>query len=476
MNRRVTMESSKSQENKRIKKSAETEQSLPVPIKTGIDVSQFSEMPMSELVDVLALTIKHDDENKLITFLCMLSAYTDTSQLNVSFNAPSSSGKTYITGEIAKLFPQEDKIELSGASPTSFFHGEGKIDKERNAKLVSLERKILIFYEQPNPALQEKLRPVLSHDARELNFRITDKDKKGAHRAVKVIIRGYPATVFCSAGLKLDEQEATRALLLSPQITEDKIKTGVHLQAMRGADEIEFDKWIEAQPERIALKKRIIAIREQAVMDIKIPSPEQIEARFKKMFGKLKPRHMRDIAHLIKLIKAVALLNVWHRSNDEGIITANIDDVDNAFKLWGTVIESQDMNVPPVVMAFYKQYVLPAFYKKQENSEYSMDMQDGRIGLSNRELTSYYLDKEERALNDENLRKQILPQLENSGMISIEQPSWGDKRSKHIFPKYFPDAEKLPKAENYVGEGSGVFDDLDQETMEMFFGSSSKDK
>lgn len=441
---------------------------------TPIDVSQFNEMSMAELAEVLALTVKHDDENKLITFLCMLSAYTDTSQINVSFNAPSSSGKTYITSEIAKLFPGEDKIELSGASPTSFFHGEGKIDKARNAKIVSLERKILLFYEQPNPALQEKLRPVLSHDARELNFRITDKDKKGAHRAVKVIIRGYPATVFCSAGLKLDEQEATRALLLSPQITDDKIKTGVHLQAMRGADEIRFDELIESQPERIALKNRIIAIRSEAIMDIKIPSPEQIEERFKKMFGKLKPRHMRDIAHLIKLIKAVALLNVWHRRDNKGIITANIDDVDSAFKLWSTVIESQDMNVPPVVMSFYKQYILPAFYKKKEDSEYSMDMQDGRIGLSNRELTSYYLDKEERALNEENLRKQILPQLENSGMISIEQPSWGDKRSKHIFPKYFPDDKKRPKSENYVGDGGGVFDELDQETIDFFFGSSTK--
>jgi hypothetical protein len=182
-----------------------------------IDSSQFQELKMDALTDILGLTIKHDDDNKLITFLCMLSAYTDSSQINISFNAPSSSGKTYITSEIAKLFPAEDKIELSGASPTSFYHRKGVLDKERNAKIVSLERKILIFYEQPNPQLQEKLRAVLSHDARELNFLITDKDKKGAHRAAEIIIRGFPATIFCSAGLKLNEQEATRALMLSPQ-------------------------------------------------------------------------------------------------------------------------------------------------------------------------------------------------------------------------------------------------------------------
>lgn len=126
---------------------------------TGSAQSKLStptnEMTLDDLEAVLTHTIKYDRDNKLITFFCMLSAYTDSSQLNVSFNAPSSSGKTYMTTEIAKLFPDEDKIERSGASPTSFFYAEGKIDKARGVKIVSLERKILIFYEQPNPELQK---------------------------------------------------------------------------------------------------------------------------------------------------------------------------------------------------------------------------------------------------------------------------------------------------------------------------------
>ena len=75
------------------------------------EVTTFKGMSLGEVADVLSLTIKFDEENKLITFLCMLSAYTDKSQINVSFNAPSSSGKTYLTTEIAKLFPDEAQIE-----------------------------------------------------------------------------------------------------------------------------------------------------------------------------------------------------------------------------------------------------------------------------------------------------------------------------------------------------------------------------
>lgn len=434
-----------------------------------VEVVLPPETTLDKLAETLSLTIMFDQYNKLITFLCMLSAYTDSSQLNVSFNAPSSSGKTYITSEVAKLFPAEDKIELSGASPTSFFHGEGKFDKKRKAKIVSLERKIMLFYEQPNPLLQAKLRPVLSHDARELNFRITNKDKKGANRAELVIIRGYPATVFCSAGLQLDEQEATRAILLSPEVTEAKLKQGVHLQFKRGADEELFDEELEAKPERIALKERIIAIRDEKVNHIKITNPEAIEARFYKAFPKLKSRHMRDTGHLMKLIKAVALLNVWYRRDQEGTITANQNDIDQAFELWSKVIESQDMNVPPAVMGYYKSYVLPAFEEKRAKHEYTEDMDRGVIGISNQELAAYYLKTEKTTLNDELLRKQILPQMLNSGLIAIEQPARGDKRSRHIFPKYYPDGVNKSESENNIGKGGGD-DWLTDDIKKMFFG------
>lgn len=427
------------------------------------------EITLDELNDILSLTIRHDRDNKLITFLCVLSAYTNSSQLNVSFNAPSSSGKTYLTTELAKLFPDEDKIALSGASPTSFFHGEGKYDKKRKAKIVSLERKILLMYEQPNPLLQQKLRAVLSHDERELHFRITNKDKKGKNRAEHIIIRGFPATVFCSAGMQLDEQEATRAILLSPEVTEEKLKEGIHLQAKRGSNEVAFEEWLESQPGRVALKERIIAIRDLKIGDIVVDNPDAIEERFSKLFGKPKARHMRDMGHLIRLIKAIALLNIWHREQQDGLYFANQEDIDQGFKLWGTIIESQDLNVPPAVLNFYKKVILPAYYEKKNKNEYGYDMEHDLIGLNSHELAAYYLKTEHTALNDEHLRKQILPQLVNSGLIKLEQPARGDKRSKHIFPQWIPPSIKQLSEANNVGKHGGTAD-IDPEILKHFFG------
>ncbi len=64
-------------------------------------------MTAQDLLEILGLTIKKDEENKIVAFLCQLSAYTDNSQFNVSFNAPSSTGKSFIPTEIARLFPRK---------------------------------------------------------------------------------------------------------------------------------------------------------------------------------------------------------------------------------------------------------------------------------------------------------------------------------------------------------------------------------
>ncbi len=128
------------------------------------DISQLQPLSSQELIQTLGLTIKRDEENKLITFLCQLSDYTENSQLNISFNAPSSTGKSYIPTEISQLFPEDDVIEIGYCSPTAFFHDVGKFDKEKEGYVVDLSRKILIFLDQPHTLLLQHLRPMLSHD------------------------------------------------------------------------------------------------------------------------------------------------------------------------------------------------------------------------------------------------------------------------------------------------------------------------
>lgn len=422
----------------------ETTKAQVLEVLGSIDHQLYPEISMQQLLDVLGLTIKEDDVSKLITFYCMLSAYTRDSQINVSFNAPSASGKTYITTEIAKLFPDEDKIESSGASPTSFYYTEGEEDEEREAKVISFERKILLFYEQGNAALQTKLRPILSHDSWEINYRITNKNKSGGNRTELIILQGYPATVFCSAGLRLDEQEATRAILLSPEPSQAKLRAAIELQNKRGADDKAYNKWLESCPERVALKERIFAVREAYVEYIKLPDNDTIKQRFYDSFPKLKQRHTRDFTHLQQLIKVIALLNLWHRKQPDGSIVASQSDIDQAFELWEQLSQSQSLGIPPTAIHFYKTYILPAYYLEKE----SKPKASYAIGVSREQLSLYYLGIEKTTLPETYLRKQILPQLEASGLIIQQAPEFGDKRSKLIYPQWFP--------ENNIGQLGGT--------------------
>lgn len=421
-------------------------------------------MSLDELADTLSLTIKHDKENKIVTFLAMLSAYTDANQINISFNAPSSSGKTYMANEIAKLFPKEDKIELSGASPTSFFYMEGDDAEEGGDITVNLERKILIFYEMPNSQLQAKLRSVLSHDERELKYQITNKGKKGQNRAQQIILRGFPSSVFCSAALRIDEQEATRAILLSPEVTDDKLREGVHLQAMKHANKNEYLKMIESDTRRQSLMQRIIAIRDEYVDDILVPDSNAVENRFNNMLGAMKPRHMRDMGHVMDLIKAIALLNVWHRKQADGTIKAIQTDIDQAFELWEYFSRSLELGISPALLSFYEGFIVPAYYEmvvhveankdNKQNStalEYSA-LKRGELGISRADLIKYHISITGRTLNEDYLRKQIIPQLQAAGIIHEAKPSVGDQRSKHIFPILLDEDESIGSSSIPVDE------------------------
>lgn len=396
---------------------------------TELDAKPYPEMKLNELADILSLTIKEDYLCKTIAFLGMLSAYTYDSQLNISFNGPSSSGKTYITSEVAKLFPLEDKIEISGASPTALFYQQGEIDKDTGYRNLVLENKILIFYELPDQKVQERLRSLASHDNYEQIHYYTNKTKNGTNRTDKIRIVGFPAMFYCSTSLRINEQEQTRQLLLSPEQTQIKIAATINFQDKRGKDEEAFSEWLYSQSERKRLMERVLAIRNEKVKYIKLPDSDELINKFMK-FGHLKERHSRDFAHVQQLTKAIALLNIWHRKQEDGSYLASTDDVNTAIELWEQINESQQLGVPPTLLRFYQDHVL-ALYEGTKPFEIKH-----KHGFTSSVLSTYYLKVTGTPLNQDELRKQIIPQLEASGLIDYEAPQSGDRRSKWIYPKW----------------------------------------
>lgn len=414
---------------------------LLVPV-SSVNGSHFPQLTGADIQNILDITIKYDQENKLICFLVMLSAYSEDSQLNLLFNAPASTGKSYIPTEIASLFPQEDVIRLAVASPTAFFHS-GKFDKDREVYIVDLERKILIFLDQPHDLLLQRLRSFLSHDDRILTHKITDKTQKSGTRTKEIQLKGFASVVFCSAALKMDEQESTRCFLLSPETNQEKIRAGVTQKLKKEADPEMFSFQIEAGPGRRLLKARIRAIRDAHITEIRIPEYERelLERNILKG-GMLKPRAQRDAMRIVSLAKLFALLNLWYRGLDGSTIMVNTDDVNAALELWDKISESQELGLPPYLYQFFKEIIFRAFNEKNAGAI----AQEIPTGLSRKDILQAHLRFYGRPLSMDKLRLEILPQLEASGLISQEQDP-ENKRSKLVYPT--PSTAISPQVEEF---------------------------
>lgn len=405
-----------------------------------IDTSQFKQLTQKDLSEILELTIKNDDDNKVVTFLCQLSAYTEDTQFNIAFNSPSSTGKSYIALEVSKLFPNEDVIKLGNCSKTAFFHEQGDYDKEKNEIVVDLSRKILILTDAPHTGLLEGLRSFLSHDEKIMYSKITDKNQKGGNRTKTVALKGYASVIFCTAGLRMDAQEQTRFILLSPEVNQEKIHAGISNTIRKEADNEKYIEWLDNNPKRKKLKLRIEAIKNEHIGDIKISNQNKIIERFFKEGKKLQPRHQRDIKHLISLMKSFALLNLWWRKREGSTITANDEDIEQAFKLWEKISVSQELNLPPYIYEIYTQIILPLSSETAQN------------GITRQNILERHYKNYGRMLDAQQLRQQIIPILETSGLIYQEQDK-NDKRKILIYPSIF---YNLTQVENNSDDGCGV--------------------
>lgn len=412
-------------------------------------ISPTRKMSVEEVMDILGLTVKHDNANKSITFLSMVSTYTEDNQMNISFRAPSATGKSYIPLELSDLFPKEDVIKIAYSSPTSFYHDSGEWDDNLKCVRINLERKILIFLDQPHDELLKRLRPMLSHDQKELWYKITDKRERKGLRTKNVVIIGFPSVYFCTGSLRTDEQETTRGVILSPETSQEKLRESIMLRGLKEGNIGEFNK-LKSDARSDMLRERISLIKAANIRHIIIEDHEEIVNRFMKNHPKLKPRHSRDVGRLFSIIKSLALLNLWNREIDSNNdLKANREDVETAFKIWGQISLSQELGIAPYIYRLFKEIIEPAY----------LDLNKGntKIGLSRMDIIKKHFEVYGRPIQDWFLRQQILPELESAGLI-YQEPDASDKRKMLVLVTPQSDSLYLEESDEkiYSEYNSGV--------------------
>lgn len=432
-------------------------------------------LTVEDIVDILGSTVKHDDQNKAITFLAMLLTYTNEDQINIGFLAESSSGKSYIPLELSAYFPQEDVIKLGYASPTAFFHDYGvlmlkegipvnfemkptkakvkedlEFDKDNPSRedieieykrqmhnwkellkgsyyLVDLYQKILIFLDMPHDQLLQRLRSLLSHDDKAIALKITDRREKAGLKTKTVVVRGFPTVIFCSAKFTLADQEKTRLLLLSPEISQEKLRESIALKIEEESNREDFIKRLMEDPKRKMLIERIRRIKEAGIGNIIIPEEFRsfIYQQFLEDHKYLMPRHQRDISRLLALIKAHTLLNFIHKKRVNNSIIVEREDVEAGFRLYYTISEANEIGLSPEIYAIYQKI------KPHISNE----------GITRNEFQSAYFREFYKPLGSKR-SLEILEILTSCGLF-IEDLDPQDKRKKRYYlaEKFLPASE-----------------------------------
>ena len=401
----------------------------------------FEEMTIDDLASILSTTIKCDDINKCIVFLGMLSAYTEEDQLNICLLGESSSGKTYIAQQTALYFPQEDVIRIAEATPKAFkyldnsreeyFDSEEEEVGENKTIVTDLERVILLFQDMPNTFFLHEVRPLLSHDQKELTYYSVNQGSQGRRKTESVILRGYPSVVFCSANIRVNPQEATRCLLLSPETSDEKIEASIGTTIERYADPKKYIAAIESDPRRHALRERIKHIKEMYIQSVVVPFPkEYLLKKYRSINPMPMPSDNRNIQHILSLIKAVTMLNAGNRMGDKHEIVANESDVEAGFRLWQGIAKTQDCGIAPTAMLFYEKYLVPAYLA------YGIES-----GISIAELLKFC---KQNGCNvaPYTVSKDFVPALILSGLISYGPVEGRDGRGKYMKPLTLPKPQK----------------------------------
>ena len=468
---------------RKTKERRELEESLAKPFQHDV-------LTIDDLIQILGSTVKHDNENKVITFLTMLLTYTEEDQINLGFLAESSTGKSYIPLELSWYFPEEDVLKLGYASPTSFFHGYGKLmlkdgnpvnwdmkptkakvkedlelemdnlskeDVESAYKrkmrewnqllkgsyyLVDLHKKIIIFLDMPHDLLLQRLRSLLSHDEKEIVAWITDKKEKGGYRTKNIVIKGFATVIFCTAKFTMAEQEKTRLLLLSPEVNQEKLRETISLKIEKESDREAFNKRMLEDPQRKMLKDRVALIKAANIKHVKIPEEKrsQIYQQFLEDHKFLIPRHQRDISRLLAIIKAHALLNFMHHERVGDAIIVNDEDVAAGFRLYYGIAEANELGLPPEIFRIFQH--LKPYLEDKEN------------GINRREFQQWYYKTYHKIIGNK-AATEILKSLDSVGLL-IEQPDPLDKR----FMRYIPSdlgVKNSESAENVTPPSKGIY-------------------
>lgn len=359
-------------------------------------------------MDYLAKGAVRDETTKKVILLTGLSAYS-RDPINLFLKGPSSIGKSFNVSNALKFFGG-DVWWLGGLSPTALVHEygvlidpetgeevpddwmdarlerlleENKLDKSklsadekravsklkrkvsreyreilrRSRYLVELGQKILVFLEAPHPRTYQMLRPILSHDQKEITFKFTDKTSKGALRTRTVVLSGWPATIFCTSEIKHMEDLATRGFTLTPEMSSEKYGEANVLFMRKKMYPWQPDTDLPALAKYVGEVKTFLSLQGITVLT---PFGEELARAYPHTLA----RDMRDLPHFSALIDMMAAFHAFQRpllkiDGEPEAILATREDLMRAYGILRRIIETTRTGLPKNILKVFMDVMVP---------------------------------------------------------------------------------------------------------------------
>ena len=364
----------------------------------------------------ISRTVKRDENIQELVLKTAISANSDD-PLNLFVRGPSSIGKTNaVVRTIVPYFPKSNVWLLGGLSPTALVHDYGtlidtrtglEIDPEKkptkenfttvegkkktfnkeacnealkewretlrnSAYLINLRKKIMVFLEAPHPETFARLRPILSHDVPEISYKFTDKKLNGL-RTVHAILRGFPATIFCTTEVKHMDELASRSLQATPEMSEEK-----YHDANKLSGDIAANPWkylSKNNPEIKVIADHIAHVTNASKEIDKVIIP------YGEIVGDLLPSKipsdMRHAKQFLSLIKQNALLNMFTRPvlvvGESVNILANLHDLQVTIPLYFKIELSTRLDLSKHILDFYTNVFAPVESEVMRLDENQLD-------------------------------------------------------------------------------------------------------
>lgn len=394
-----------------------------------------------------------------------LSAYTDNS-ITAFLIAPTSEGKTYSTVTVSDIFPTGDVIIIGRMSPTALIHQNGfLIDKDGfsiqnsidlfDAKIievksraekeeferqkedllreshmcVDLKNKILIFIDNPHPETYEMLKPIMSHDKKEIVYKTTRGD--GSLRVKETIIRNWPVFIFCSAKNEAKNEVwvemKNRGLMLSPNTDVKKYEEANKLTGQKFGLPTWCKSLYENSEDKERSKDQIKILKErlnQLCEDGNNPVINVFNGKISQLFPKNTAESMRHYTRFNSLVNLETLLNA---DNNPSLILEKDDkrtksifttmnDIVNACKMLGNI-----STLPPDKIKFMGKIFTPLL-KEILNSE--------EEGLTTKQLAEKYTAVSGKPITPKQILENYTNYLVDSGILSDNQEN---SRGEHHY-------------------------------------------